>query len=122
MRISKGWSHFFSGIALSHLLVPSFVDVCIGCSVEHLLVLDSLEYALLCIVNDAHVSRAAKRARLSHGRLPDGGGCLAARAELGGAVRGSQLSGVSGAGTCRVGRQLRGSETALEHGVVSALH
>ena len=102
MRISKCWSHFFPRIALSHLLVPSFVDVRIRCRVEHLLVLDSLEYALLRIVHDAHVARTAKRARLSDGHLPKVGRCLAARAEFVGAVRYRQLCGVSGAGTGRV--------------------
>ena len=45
--VTEGGTHLMLFAALAALLVPSDIDVSIGDSVEHFLVLDVLRYALL---------------------------------------------------------------------------
>jgi len=78
VRIAESWADLKSCLFLAHILSPHFINVCIRAGIEHLLVLDSFENALLGIIDETHVSGPPKGAGLA--RLSNDRGSLAALA------------------------------------------
>ena len=56
MCVTEGRSHFQVGVSLPYVFVPGCVDVDVWYRVENLLVLNSLQDALLSVIDEAHVS------------------------------------------------------------------